>query len=342
MHLSSLAQAEALASAQLSAADADAAAAARAHSKLLVKPTGALGRLEHLATWMAAWQGNPHPQVKRPTVLVFAASHGVARHGVSAYPPEVTVQMVKVFQEGGAAINQLATLCNAEVRIGALTPDIPCADISEGPALSEREFLQALSYGMNSVAECRGSDLLILGEMGIGNSTAAAALCLTLFGGKPEDWVGPGTGLDSEGILRKRRIVAAARDANQAVLQASPLSKLQCLGGLELAALAGAILEARRRRMPVILDGFACTAAAATLAASTPGALDHCVIGHLSAEPGHALLLRKIAKAPILRLEMRLGEASGAATAFWIIRAALACHNGMAKMNDAKVTNRES
>ena len=341
MHLSSLAQAEALASAKLSPPDARAAEDARRHSAALVKPEGALGRLEHLAVWLAAWHGDPRPRVGSPVVLVFAASHGVARHGVSAYPPEVTRQMIRVFEDGGAAVNQLARLCGAEVRIAPLTPDIPCADISEGPALSEREFLQAFSYGMNSVSECRGCDLLILGEMGIGNTTAAAALCLALFGGKPEDWTGPGTGLDREGVLRKRRIVAAARDANSGFLDASPLARLQAFGGLEISAIAGAVLEARRRRLPVLLDGFACTAAAAVLAASAPGALDHCVVGHLSAEPGHALLLKKIAKSPLLRLNMRLGEASGAAVAFHVLRSALACHNDMLKMDAAGVSQRK-
>ena len=338
MRITRLAQLEAVMAGRFTAADATAAEAARAHQNALVKPRGSLGRLESLAVWYAAWRGQAVPVMKAPAILVFAASHGVARHRVSAFPPDVTEQMVRVFHDGGAAINQLAIDLGAELRIGELTPDRPCADISEGMALQEAEFVQAFSYGIESVAALDGADLLILGEMGIGNTTAAAALSLALFGGKPEDWVGTGTGLDKDGLMRKRRIVAAARDANEESLSRGALRILQAFGGLEMAAIAGAVFEARRRRLPVLLDGYVCTAAASALAVARSGALDHCVVGHCSAELGHRRLLAAIGKSPILDLSMRLGEGSGAAVALYLLRAALVCHGGMMRMSEASVS----
>ena len=340
IRITRLAQLEAVMAGRFTAADTVAAEGARAHQKALVKPPSSLGRLESIAVWYAAWRGQAVPVMKSPAILVFAASHGVARHRVSAYPPDVTEQMVRVFHDGGAAINQLAIDLGAELRIGELTPDRPCADISEGMALQESEFVQAFSYGMESVVALDGADLLILGEMGIGNTTAAAALSLGLFGGKPEDWVGRGTGLDKEGLLRKRRIVAASRDANEDSLNRGPLRLLQAFGGLEMTAIAGAVFEARRRRLPVLLDGYVCTASAATLAVARPGALDHCLVGHCSAEPGHHRLLQALGKKPVLDLSMCLGEASGAAVALYLLRAALVCHGGMMRMSEANVSDK--
>ena len=317
--------------------DAAAMAAANAREAVLTKPPGALGRLEELAAWAAAWQGRHPPSVERPRVCVFAGNHGVARHRVSAYPADVTAQMVKNFRAGGAAINQLCRVADAELRVFELALEHPTADMTIGPALSERECLNAVAYGMAAVEP--GLDLLAIGEMGIGNTTAAAALCLALFGGAASDWTGPGTGVAGPALAHKTDIVTQAVAANQRRIADRPLQALRCLGGQELAAIVGAIVGARLLRIPVLLDGFVCGAAAAVLHAARPGALDHCRTAHVSAEPAHARLLAKLGQRPLLDLGMRLGEGSGAALAINIVRAAVECHTGMASFTEAGVAN---
>ena len=240
--------------------------------------------------------------------------------------------MVANFQAGGAAINQLCREAGADLSVVALDLDQPTADFTQGPAMTETETLDAMNRGAAAVDP--GADVLLLGEMGIGNSTVAAALATALFGGEPIDWVGPGTGSDAGGIARKTAAIDAGlkRHAGRA-----PMALLAALGGREQAAICGAVMAARKARVPVILDGFICTAAAAPLYAADPRLLDHCLIGHVSAEPGHARLLDALGKRPILGLEMRLGEGSGAAVALMVLRAALACHNGMATFAEAGV-----
>ena len=305
----------------------------------LTKPPGSLGRLEELAEWLACWQGRAQPRIERPRVAVFAGTHGVARRGVSAYPPEVTQQMVKNFLNGGAAINQLAGAIDADLRIYELDLDHPTGDFTQGPAMSEARVANAMAYGM--MAAEPGIDILCLGEMGIANTTTAAALCGALFGGSGEDWAGPGTGVAGAAFANKIAVIdeALARHRD-AIAARDPLTLLAAVGGEELAAIAGAIVAARMGRIPVLLDGYACTAAAAVLFAADRHALDHCKVAHRSAEPGHRRLVDAIGQRPLLDMDMRLGEASGAALAVPILKAAAACHNGMATFAEAGVSGK--
>lgn len=319
----------------LPAADEEAGDVARRRQAELTKPAGSLGRLEDLAVWLATWQGRNPPSVDRPYTAVFAGNHGVAAKGVSAYPPEVTAQMVQNFIEGGAAVNQLCSLANADLRVYEMALEEPTGDLSEGPAMDEVDCAHAMAYGMMAVES--GIDVLALGEMGIGNTTAAAALCHGLFGGEAADWVGPGTGVDAARRAEKVALVEKAVALHREALD-DPLQVLCRLGGRELAAIAGAILAARMARTPVMLDGYACTAAAAVLHALDPRALDHCQVSHMSAEPGHKRLLARLGKRPLVDLDMRLGEASGAMIAVLLLKAAVACHNGMATFADAGVS----
>ncbi len=325
--------------AELPDADRDAEVATAAREGQLTKPAGALGRLEEITAWMASWQGRHPPTLNHPRVCVFAGNHGVASRGVSAFPAEVTAQMVQNFIAGGAAVNQLCKIVDADLRVYEMALDQPTADFCEGPAMSDEDCARAIAYGMMAVEP--GIDLLAVGEMGIGNTTAAAAICLALHGGTAAAWTGPGTGVGGEGLTRKQQVVAQGVATNTAAMT-DPLEVLRCLGGQEMAAMAGAILAARMAQIPVLLDGFVCTAAAATLFAIDEHALDHCLIAHQSAEPGHARLAEHLGMAPLLNLEMRLGEASGAALAITIIRAALECHTGMATFADAKVSGSDS
>ena len=315
-------------------ADADAAAAARARNGQLTKPPGALGRLEDLAIWYGSWRGSDRPVMERPQVIVFAGNHGVTKRGVSAFPVDVTVQMVANFRSGGAAINQLARAFGATVDVHALDLDRPTADFTTAPAMTEEEVVAALGAGWEAVNAT--ADLLVVGEMGIGNTTSAAALAAALFGGPARDWTGRGTGVDDAGLALKTQVVAEGL-ALHGDAMADPLQALRCLGGRELAAMTGAIARAREERIPVILDGFICTAAAAVLERCAAGALDHTVAGHVSAEGGHRALLGHLCKAPLLDLGLRLGEGSGAALAIGVLKGALACHSGMATFAEAGV-----
>ncbi|WP_375571889.1 nicotinate-nucleotide--dimethylbenzimidazole phosphoribosyltransferase [Seohaeicola saemankumensis] len=319
----------------LPAADAAAVQAAMARNGQLTKPPGALGRLEDLAIWMAGWQGTDRPHVDAPQVIVFAGNHGVTARGVSAFPAAVTEQMVLNFRAGGAAINQLARTFGARMDVHALSLDRPTADFTAEPAMTEAELLEAMRTGWDAVDPA--ADLLVTGEMGIGNTTSAAALAHAICGGAAADWVGRGTGVDDAGLALKAQVVAEGV-ALHPQARTDGIAALRCLGGRELAAMAGAILRARHLRIPVLLDGFICTAAAACLDAAQPGALDHCLAAHVSAESGHAPLLAHLGKAPILSLGLRLGEGSGAALAIGVIKGAVACHSGMATFAEAGVS----
>jgi nicotinate-nucleotide--dimethylbenzimidazole phosphoribosyltransferase len=321
--------------AHLPGTDLDAGSAAAAREQRLTKPAGALGRLEELAVWLATWQGRHPPSLRHPRTAVFAGNHGVAARGVSAYPASVTAQMVQNFIAGGAAVNQLCRVIDADLRVYEMNLETPTADIVEAAAMGEEECARAIAYGMMAVEP--GIDALAVGEMGIGNTTVAAALCLALFGGEAADWTGPGTGLTGTALDKKREVVAAAvaRHRGEA---GDPFDVLRRLGGLEFAGMAGAILAARMGRVPVVLDGFSATAAAAVLYAADPRALDHCVAGHVSAEPGHRRLLDRLGMRPLLDLGMRLGEASGATLALALLKAAAACHTDMATFAEAGVS----
>jgi nicotinate-nucleotide--dimethylbenzimidazole phosphoribosyltransferase len=320
--------------ADLHAPDSTAIEAAATRQAVLTKPAGSLGRLETIALFFAGWQGREKPAIARGRAVVFAGNHGVAAQGVSAFPPEVTAQMVANFAAGGAAINALARAAGLELRVVALDLDRPTADFTAGPAMTEAECLAALSAGADAVDP--NLDMIVLGEMGIGNSTAAAALCARSFGGDAQSWVGPGSGIDDAGIRRKVAVVDQSI-AFHAKAPASAFETLRRVGGREIAAIAGAVLRARQLRVPVILDGFICCSAIAPLAAAAPGIVAHCLAGHCSAEPGHARLLERLGLDPLLRLDMRLGEGSGAAVAAAIVRAALAAHGEMATFAEAGV-----
>jgi nicotinate-nucleotide--dimethylbenzimidazole phosphoribosyltransferase len=310
---------------------------AKAHDAQLTKPPGALGKLEDVALWMSTWQLDYPPRADRVVVAVFAGNHGVVEQGVAAYPQAVTAQMVANFQAGGAAVNQICKTFDLGLKVFELALEVPTADITKEAALSEKECAATFAYGMEAIAG--GCDVLCIGEMGIGNTTIAAALCHGLFGGKAEDWVGPGTGVDAEGLKRKADAVRRAVALHQSHLN-DPLEVLRRLGGRELAAMAGAILAARLQHIPVLIDGYVATAAAAVLFAADPKALDHCMVAHCSAEPAHKALLQKIGKTPLLDLGMRLGEGSGAALAAGLVKAAVNCHNNMATFASAGVSDK--
>jgi nicotinate-nucleotide--dimethylbenzimidazole phosphoribosyltransferase len=311
-------------------------AAARARQNSLIKPAGSLGRLEELAMFMAGWHRTAQPEITYAQALIFAGNHGVCAQGVNAFPQSVTAQMVRNFEVGGAAINQLCQSSGADLSVIALELDVPTEDFTVGEAMSEQQLLSAINRGMAAVKS--NADVLIVGEMGIGNSTVAAALCVALYGGDASEWVGPGTGSDAEGIRRKTAAIESGLIRHGAH-RGNPFAILRSYGGHEQAGICGAILAARLHRTPVILDGFICTAAAAVLHALDPAALDHCLIGHVSSEPGHRQLLEQLDKRPLLDLDMRLGEGSGAALALSVLRSALACHNGMATFAEAGVSD---
>jgi nicotinate-nucleotide--dimethylbenzimidazole phosphoribosyltransferase len=301
----------------------------------LTKPPGSLGRLEELAIWLARWQGCESPRLDRVTIAVFAGNHGVAARGVSAYPADVTEQMVANFAAGGAAINQIAKLAGAELKVVPIALDRPTRDFTVASAMNADEFLAAVDTGYRTVPE--DADLLAVGEMGIANTTTAAMLCAALLGGGSVRWAGRGTGVDDGGLARKCAAIDAALDFHRGII-GDPLDVAAALGGRELAAISGAVLAARRHHIPVLLDGFVATAAVLPLARLEPGALDHCRAGHVSAESGHRELLRELGLDPLLDLDMRLGEASGAGVAILLARAALACHAGMATFAEAGVS----
>jgi nicotinate-nucleotide--dimethylbenzimidazole phosphoribosyltransferase len=318
--------------------DPEAVERARAREAQLTKPPGALGRLESISQWLCAWQAHHPPKAERIVVAVFAGNHGVVAQGVAAYPQEVTRQMVANFQNDGAAVNQICKSFGLGLKVFELALEKPTRDITADAALEEAECAATMAYGMEATEGC---DILCIGEMGIGNTTVAAAVAHGLFGGEPEDWVGPGTGVDAAGLARKADAVRRAVALHRQHLH-DPLEVLRRLGGRELAAMAGAVLAARLQRIPVIVDGYVATAAAAVLKALRPDALDHCLAGHLSAEPAHRRLLARLEMAPLLDLGMRLGEGSGAAMAAGIVKAAADLHNGMATFDSAGVSNKEA
>ncbi|RWM23340.1 MAG: nicotinate-nucleotide--dimethylbenzimidazole phosphoribosyltransferase [Mesorhizobium sp.] len=303
----------------------------------LTKPQGSLGRLESIAAWLARWQGRDMPQLDRVKVFVFAGNHGVTAQGVSAFPSEVTVQMVANFAGGGAAINQLARIAGAELDVIPLDLDYPTGDFTQGPAMDDEAFLAAVSAGYGAVT--KDLDLVCFGEMGIGNTTPAAAISAALFGGGAEKWTGRGTGVDDAGLVRKITAIEAGLKRHAEAL-ADPLEIAAALGGRELAAIFGATLAARHLGVPVLLDGFVCTAAAAALAKLHPAGLAHTLAAHVSAESGHRRLLEALGLPPLLDLGMRLGEGSGACLAVNIVRSALECHARMASFAEAGVSEK--
>ncbi len=319
---------------QMPQASGECIALVRERDGQLVKPAHSLGRMEEIVEWLAGWQGVSQPQINRPTVVVFAANHGVTAQGVSSYPQAVTRQMLETFAAGGAAINQICATFDLGLKVFDLALDIPTADITQDAALDEKSAAATFAFGMEAISG--SADLLCLGEMGIGNTTIAAAIYHALYGGKASDWVGRGAGLDDVGLARKIAAVERAVELHKAHFS-DPLEIMRRLGGREICAIAGAIMAARMERVPVILDGYVVTAAAAILHALDRTALDHCLAGHVSAEGAHAQVLQRLGKKPLLDLGMKLGEATGAAMAAGIVKAALACHREMATFEQAGV-----
>ena len=299
--------------------DLDARARVAQRATDVLRPVGALARLDEVAVWMAGWQHTDRPSVEAPACIVFAGDHGVTTRGVSAYPSEVTGTMLDALRSGAATAAVMARRIGASIEIIDAGVGTPTGDLSVEPALTLELFEECFQIGSEAV-DAVDTDLVVLGEMGIGNTTAAAAICAATFGCMPEDWTGRGTGIDDATMTRKIDIVGRARAR---VDGAYPQEILRQVGGSELAALAGAVVAARIRSLPVVLDGFVATAAVAPLELISPGALDHCIAAHVSSEPGHRLLLEKLAKSPLLDLDLRLGEASGALLAVPLL--ALAC-----------------
>jgi nicotinate-nucleotide--dimethylbenzimidazole phosphoribosyltransferase len=339
----------------ITAPDPDAAAAARARQDSLTKPPGSLGRLEDLSVWVAACQGVcPPRQFARPRVVVFAADHGVAAAGVSAYPAEVTAQMVANFDAGGAAINVLAEAAGASVRVVDIavdtdeprSPSIGAHKVRRGSgniavedALSAEEAAAAIQAGRSIADEevDSGADLLIAGDMGIGNTTAATTLIAALTNAEPVAVVGRGTGIDDAGWIRK---TAAVRDAlyRARTFASDPVALLQVCGGADFAAMAGFCAQAAVRRTPVLLDGVVVTAAALVANRMAPGAQQWWQAGHRSTEPAHTLALQHLHLEPIVDMRMRLGEGTGAVVALPIVRAAVAALASMATFDEAGVS----
>lgn len=315
--------------------DPETAAAARMRQAELLKPPGSLGRLEELGIWLSGWQSALRPRADRIQVVVFAGNHGVAEEGVSPYPASVTAQMVASFRAGGAAITALASAFDLRLSVVPLELDRPTGNIVRGPAMMAEECLDAIETGARSVD--LDVDVLVLGEMGIGNTTVSAALAAAVLGGQGADWAGAGTGLAPEGIAHKARVVDRAL-ALHLDHCGNAFEIMRRLGGREQAAIVGALVEARLRRIPVVLDGFVVTAAAAVLTRIRRDALAHCVAGHVSAESGHRRLLVELGLVPLLDLGMRLGEGSGAAVAAQIVRAAAATQSRMATFAEAGVS----
>lgn len=317
--------------------DEQAVEAVRARDVTLTKPRGSLGKLEELVEFLARWQGKAPPTLENPMVAIFAGNHGVTARGVSAFPPEVTAQMVANFTSGGAAISQICALHEINLRVFELALEMPTGDITVAPAMDDRTCAATVAYGMEAVAG--KPDLLGIGEMGIGNTTVAAALYAALYGGSGADWVGRGTGVDDQGMGRKAAAVDAALAFHHSELT-DPLSILARLGGREIAAMLGAIIATRQQKIPVIVDGFVATSAAAVAHAVNPRSIDHCVFAHVSAETAHVRALQAMRVTPLLDLGMRLGEGSGAALAAVLTKTALHVHTHMATFGEAAVSDR--
>ncbi len=330
--------------------------AAIARQAQLTKPTGALGRLEQVAIDLAGLQQTERPRAARVPIIIFAGDHGIVAQGVSAYPQEVTIAMMSNFAAGGAAISVLArelgsslevvdagTLAQAPVP-GIVTDKPRCGtrDFSVEAALEPRELAFAFECGQRAVvrATAEKPDLLIVGEMGIGNTTASAAIAASFLGMSAEEIAGSGTGVDVAGRLRKARVIAAALARHGLKASTPPEQVLSAVGGLEIAAICGAIIAAAQRRIPVLIDGFIVSVAALAAVRLNPSCQPFLLPSHQSAEQGHRLVLRALNVQPLVSLDLRLGEGSGAAIALPLVRFACALHNGMATFTQANVPDR--
>ena len=333
--------------------------AALLRQQQLTKPAGSLGVLETLAVQFAGWQGNETPELKHIDIRVFAGDHGVVAEGVSAFPQAVTVEMIKNFSRGGAAISVLARQCEAKfnvVNMGTVVApptheSVVNLQLMEGtnnfcqmPAMDQDSVRCALAEGAAQITA--SADLFVGGEMGIGNTTSAAALTSAFLGLSSEVSVGRGTGIDDDALELKREVVSRAvnlhkQSGDQNPLD-SPLGILQCLGGLEIAALTGAYISAAQQGIPSVVDGYICTTAALAACRLNPGVRDWLLFSHCSAEPGHRYLLEALSAVPLLDLGLRLGEGSGAALVIPLLQSACRLHNDMATFAEAGVSEQDS
>jgi len=319
--------------------DEAAMAAARARQDTLTKPQGALGRLEHISVQLAGMTGHPIPKIGRKVVVVFAADHGVTAEGVSAYPSEVTPQMVANFAAGGAAINVLARHVGAEVRVIDMGVGRPTANIARGPAMSREQAIACVEQGIQAAqTEIEaGATLLATGDMGIGNTTASSAVVAALTGHPVRQVTGRGTGLTDEQFERKVAVIQQALEANRPD-PSDPLDVVAKVGGFEIAAIAGLILGGAARRVPVLVDGFISAAGQLVSAKLCPHVVDYTFAAHRSVEVGHTIVLNQLGQLPLLSLDMRLGEGTGAALAMSIVEAAAKILAEMATFADAGVS----
>jgi nicotinate-nucleotide--dimethylbenzimidazole phosphoribosyltransferase len=334
--------------------DREAERAAQDRQATLTKPRGSLGRLEEIAIRLAGLQGTPRPSLDRVRITVFAGDHGVAAEGVSAFPQAVTTEMIKNFARGGAAICVAARALGAELEIinlGTVHDPGPLAGVKDHalgpgtanlasePAMTDHQVARALGAGRHAAERARleGCQLFIGGEMGIANTTTAAALACALLGAKPTNLAGPGTGLDPEGVAHKARVIQRALELHTSASM-TPLEALRRLGGFEIAALAGAYLACAHMGLPVLVDGFITTVAALVATRIQAGSADWLFYSHASAEPGHATILAALEAQPLVDLGMRLGEGSGAAITVPLLRLACALHNEMATFAEAQVS----
>lgn len=314
---------------QLPAGDEQAGARVRTLFAKAQKPAHSLGRIEDIAAWLATWSGRAPPAINRPLLAIFAGNHGVAAsHKISPRTQSATAQEVEMTAAGGAAINQICLAYDLGLKAFDLALHLPSEDITRDAALDERGCAATIAFGMEAIAD--GTDLLCVGDLGVGNSTVAAAISAALFGGTGADWVGPGSGANAQMIAAKAAAVDEALAFHAGNLK-DPLEVLRRVGGREFAAIAGAIIASRMEKIPVIIDGFAATASAAVLYAMNPSGLDHCLLAQVSPEPGHAKLVEKLGLKPVLDLGMSHAEGVGAGLAAGLVKAAALCSSGMAK-----------
>ena len=314
---------------------------ALARQKVLTKPPGSLGRIEDVAIFLAGWGHEEAPRAERMRLVVFAGNHGVTAQGVSPYPSDVTGQMVANFKAGGAASNAFTSAVGLGFDVIEVADGQPTGDITREDAMSAAELLDAINVGAGAIRA--DDDVVVLGEMGIGNTTIAATLCARTFGGDGALWAGPGTGLNDAGVAHKAGVIDRALAFHRAAHGSEAMSAVETLrrvGGRETAAIAGAVVAARQMSVPIVLDGYVVGASVAPLFNDNASIVDHCLAGHVSAEPAHANLLKAMSLEPLLDLSMRLGEGTGGVLACALLKAACAAHNGMATFDEAQVAGR--
>ncbi len=307
---------------------------AQSYQDNLLKPKRSLGILEQLAVFYCGWRNCLKPEIKFPQTIIFAGNHGVYNQSISPFPQEVTMQMVKAFKKKKAAINQLSSAFNSNLEVIELDLNKPTLDFTKGPSMSKVEFMKAFNIGFNSIKS--RSDTVILGEMGIGNTTVASAITSALIGGEVSSWVGRGTSQDNSFISNKVSVINKGLNINK---NRDPLEVLRCLGGRELVAIFASTIRARLLKIPVIIDGFICSASILPAYLIEKSSIEHCIFGHCSAEKGHKKLLKFFNKKALLNLKMALGEGTGATLALGILKSALDCHNKMGTFKNTEVSN---